>query len=71
VHIDCDACEARGLACGDCVVTVLLGAPPVDDLLDLDEVERRAIQALVDGGLIPPLRFAPPRPNPRRRPHVA
>jgi hypothetical protein len=26
--IDCDACVARGPACGDCVVTVLLGAPP-------------------------------------------
>jgi hypothetical protein len=27
--IDCDTCQARGPACGDCVVTVLLGAPPV------------------------------------------
>lgn len=26
--IDCDACAARGPACGDCVVTVLLGGPP-------------------------------------------
>jgi hypothetical protein len=29
--IDCDACAVRGPACGDCVVTVLLGAPPVRD----------------------------------------
>ncbi len=26
--IDCDACTARGPACGDCVVTVLLSGPP-------------------------------------------
>ncbi len=28
--IDCDECAVRGLACGDCVVTVLLGGPPED-----------------------------------------
>ena len=27
--IDCDRCEVRGLACGDCVVGVLLGVPGV------------------------------------------
>jgi hypothetical protein len=27
--IDCDRCEVRGLACGDCVVGVLLGIPGV------------------------------------------
>jgi hypothetical protein len=26
--IDCDACAVRGPACGDCVVSVLLGGPP-------------------------------------------
>ena len=26
--IDCDTCTVRGHGCGDCVVTVLLGAPP-------------------------------------------
>ena len=26
--IDCDTCTARGTGCADCVVTVLLGAPP-------------------------------------------
>jgi hypothetical protein len=25
--IDCDSCEVRGAACGDCVIGVLLGAP--------------------------------------------
>jgi hypothetical protein len=27
VLIDCDSCEVRGVACADCVVTVLLGMP--------------------------------------------
>jgi hypothetical protein len=26
--IDCNTCTARGTGCADCVVTVLLGAPP-------------------------------------------
>lgn len=70
MEIDCDGCSVRGLACGDCVVTVLLGAPP--DGVDLDDAERRAIAALADGGLIPPLRLAKDEPPPRRRrPHVA
>jgi hypothetical protein len=81
--IDCDTCTARGTGCGDCVVTVLLGAPPgwsgtdpvvvpmpargaaVGPALDgpapgvvveFDDVERRAVRALAEGGLIPPLR---------------
>ena len=28
MYIDCDTCTTRGTGCGDCVVTVLLGAPP-------------------------------------------
>ncbi|MGY1822332.1 hypothetical protein [Geodermatophilus sp. SYSU D00079] len=28
MFIDCDTCTARGTGCTDCVVTVLLGAPP-------------------------------------------
>lgn len=27
LHIDCDTCSVRGPACGDCVVSVLLGLP--------------------------------------------
>jgi hypothetical protein len=94
--IDCDTCTARGTGCTDCVVTVLLGAPPgwqsvdpvvvpmtararpcgsgdlaatVDDLaaedvvvpppgvvVEFDDVERRAVRALADVGLVPPLR---------------
>lgn len=53
--IDCDTCTVRGLACGDCVVAVLLGAPPA-----LDVEEQRAIGVLASSGLVPPLRLAQP-----------
>jgi hypothetical protein len=127
VLIDCDTCTVRGQGCDDCVVTVLLGAPPdwrgsdptvvplnrrgatdptrpdrrvagatagrpsgahdpgahpleasgdapggtggdsdvgrIDivtaegrNVVELDEVERRAVRALADFGLVPPLR---------------
>lgn len=52
-RIDCDTCVVRGLACGDCVISVLLGPPP--ELID-DE-ERRALDVLAAGGLVPPLRL--------------
>jgi hypothetical protein len=61
--IDCDACAARGPACGDCVVTVLLGAPPAtrpgdgEIGIDLDGYEQAAIAVLAGSGLIPPLRL--------------
>jgi hypothetical protein len=87
--IDCDSCTARGTGCADCVVTVLLGAPPAESgaepvllpvppvpaarggregagdpgrpgvVVELDDVERRAVRALADGGLVPPLRHRP------------
>jgi hypothetical protein len=44
--------------CGDCVVTVLLGAPPEGVVLDPEE--QQAIEALAAGGLIPPLRLVRP-----------
>jgi len=58
VLIDCDSCEVRGLACGDCVVTVLLGSPP--EGVVLDDEERRAIDVLAGSGLVPPLRLVHP-----------
>jgi hypothetical protein len=97
--IDCDTCTARGTGCADCVVTVLLGAPPgwqTDDpvivalperapsagaraaaerttedvvlpphgvVVDFDEVERRAVRALAEVGLVPPLRHHPGTPT--------
>ena len=54
--IDCDGCGVRGDACGDCVVAVLLGAPP-----DLQVDEQRALGVLADAGLVPPLRLVESR----------
>ncbi len=55
--IDCDGCAVRDLACGDCVVTVLLGAPP--GAVEVDDAERRALDVLADSGLVPRLRLVP------------
>jgi hypothetical protein len=60
--IDCDTCAVRGPACGDCVVTVLLGSRP-DRLpgpgAELDPAEQAAIAVLATSGLVPPLRLVP------------
>ena len=53
--IDCDSCRVRGPACGDCVVTVLLGSPP--EGVRLDPEERDALDVLAASGLVPPLRL--------------
>ncbi|MDT7580180.1 MAG: hypothetical protein QOK35_1444 [Pseudonocardiales bacterium] len=70
--IDCDSCEVRGHACGECVVGVLLGVPGVPPratsepapgrpsgapALQLDAPERRALAVLADQGLVPRLRL--------------
>lgn len=55
--IDCDGCAVRGLACGDCVVSVVLGAPPAG--VDLDDDVRQALRVLADEGLVPRLRVLP------------
>ena len=68
--IDCDGCVVRGLACGDCVIGVLLGAPGSEDegsgehglpsgapIVQLDAPERRALDVLADQGLVPKLRL--------------
>ena len=54
VVIDCDTCVVRGLACHDCVVTVLLGPPPE---VGFDEEEQRALAVLAESGLVPRLRM--------------
>lgn len=53
--IDCQGCAMRDLACGDCVVTFLLGPPA-----DLGSAEQTALAVLADGGLVPPLRMVAP-----------
>jgi hypothetical protein len=57
LHVDCDSCSARGPACTDCVVTVLLGIP--GPRVDLDGDEQQALSALAGSGLVPPLRLVP------------
>jgi hypothetical protein len=52
--IDCDRCAVRGDACSECVVTVLLGAPPE---VEWDDVEQRAVDALAEAGMVPRLRL--------------
>ena len=78
--IDCERCEVRGTACGDCVVGVLLGMPGVPSRdapvravvsgpsgaaeVQLDAQERRALEVLADQGLIPRLRLVTSLPGP-------
>lgn len=52
IDIDCNRCLARPTACGDCIVSVLLG--PVGAV---GESERTAFAVLADSGLVPPLRL--------------
>lgn len=56
LHVDCRTCRAKGPACADCVVSVLLGPLGVD----LVEPEVRALEVLSDAGLLPPLRLEVP-----------
>ncbi|MGH3802595.1 MAG: hypothetical protein ACRDTD_21215 [Pseudonocardiaceae bacterium] len=46
--VDCDRCAVRGNACQDCVITVLLGAPPRG--VEQDGAERRALDNLAGSG---------------------
>jgi hypothetical protein len=73
--IDCGTCAVAGLACGDCVVSVLLGAPEALDLTSdasgalpetslmplthVDDEHAAALEVLAGSGLVPPLRLVP------------
>lgn len=61
LHIDCDTCVVRGLACHDCVVTALLGPPPEQAL---DDDACRALDVLAGSGLVPPMRMVSPESGP-------
>lgn len=52
--VDCDRCQVRGDACSDCVISVLLGAPPA---VEWDDAEQRAVDALAEAGMVPRLRL--------------
>lgn len=56
--VDCEGCVMRDIACGDCVVTFLLGPPE-----GIGSAEQVALAALADGGLVPPLRMRAPFPG--------
>jgi hypothetical protein len=77
--VDCDTCAVRGTACGGCVISVMLGAPPAGVELTADE--HRALDVLAAAGMVPELRLVTPdstdpdeehrsrgRPGRRRRP---
>jgi hypothetical protein len=57
--IDCADCVMRDVACGDCVVTILIGPPD----RTFEPVEQAALAVLAEGGLIPPLRMVPGTPE--------
>ena len=46
--IDCDGCSMRDRACGTCVVTLLLDAPPA--VHQLGEAEAQAIEVFAVAG---------------------
>lgn len=64
--VDCDTCEVRGDACRECVITVLLGAPPGE--IEFDGTEQRALDSLADAGLVPHLQLVPPGCGERGKP---
>lgn len=52
--VDCGTCAVRGDACGDCVVSVLLGPPPRSGF---DQEETLALGNLASAGMVPRLRM--------------
>lgn len=62
LEVDCGTCSVRGKACGDCVITVLLG-PPARGSVELEGDEQQALRALAGSGLLPPLRLVRPEPS--------
>ena len=59
MRIDCDDCRMQGTsACGDCVVTFVVGREPGDALV-IDVEAERAVRRLAMVGLVPSLRHRP------------
>ena len=57
----------RQIACGDCVVSVLLDIKPAaGKKAELSNADKAAINNLSLVGLVPPLRFVPNSPNQKR-----
>lgn len=77
--IDCDTCTVRGLACGDCVISVLLGhpgmpaparapdgIPEAGTVVEIGTDEHRALDVLAEAGMVPRLRLVPSAPAQRQ-----
>ena len=57
----------RQIACGDCVVSVLLDIKPAaGKKAELSNADKAAINNLSSVGLVPPLRFVPNSLNQKR-----
>jgi hypothetical protein len=57
MRIDCDDCRMQGTdACGDCIVTFVVGREPGDALV-IDADEERAVRLLASAGLIRDLKY--------------
>jgi hypothetical protein len=59
--VNCDRCTVRGTTCANCAVTFVTspGDASLGDHVELDADEVRALTALADAGMIPPLRYSP------------
>lgn len=80
--VDCGDCKVRDIACADCVVTVLLGAPgwPSTGVaqvssgtakIDIDQEELGAMDVLADVGLVPRLRLVVDENSPANHPSLS
>ncbi|MBP2369354.1 hypothetical protein [Pseudonocardia parietis] len=59
--VDCDRCEVRGTACGDCVIGVLMNVPEIDRPIPYLPVDLSAEVAVSAGGPVGgPVEFAEP-----------
>ena len=57
MRIDCDDCRMQGTdACGDCIVTFVVGREPGDALV-IDAEEERAVRLLASAGLVRDLKY--------------
>ncbi len=57
IVIDCDTCAVRSEeACGDCLMSFLVGHPGATEATVIDLDEARALRRLSDGGLVPRIR---------------
>lgn len=59
MFIECENCQVRPVACGDCVVTALLGVSGSKGV-DVGEPELRALDVLAEVGMVAPLRLSRP-----------